>query len=239
MAAAVKQITLTGDAYVPKHFTQEDMEDAPAQKGGRQSRRRRRIGGGAAGEPIPLSVGMERVVTVAKTMGYQEPMGYQSPTYSHANGAPISQAYRPVIPLQAQASIPVAAAAAPTPQAFQYGGTTTHPTREVKVHLKPRHSGGPASSRKVHLKAKKTVAEASQKKLKSRHKTRKITLGLVSLAKRQTRAKKIKQKVAEMPLSELRTQLVKKGLIKEHSKAPESILRQIAADAQIVGGKGL
>jgi hypothetical protein len=238
--AAVKNITLTGDAYVPAAYKEgpdaQLAEENSTQRGGRRASRRRRMGGGAAAEPLPLSPGMERIVTVSKAdplAGYREPMGYQTPTYSHANGAPLQQAFRPVIPLQAQASIPVAAAAAPTPQAFQYGGAP-HPTREVKVHLRPKHSGGPATSRKVHLKPKKTVAEATQKKLKLRHKTRKITLGLVSLAKRQTRAKKIKQKVAEMPIGELRAQLVKRGLIKEHSKAPESILRQIAADAQIV-----
>ena len=176
-----------------------------------------------------MMTGTERLVTVSKAMDYREPMGYQSPTYSHANGAPIGQAFRPAIP--PSAVVPVAAAAAPIPQALQYGGGGGA-MREVKVNLRSKHSGG--ASRKVHLKPKKTVAEVAQKKLKTRHKTRKITLGLVSLAKRQTRAKKIKQKVAEMPLPELRAQLVKRGLIKEHSKAPESILRQIAADAQIV-----
>jgi hypothetical protein len=237
--SAVKNITLTGEAYVPTSYTQEDLQE-PQKGGSRRASRRRRMGGGGSGaDPLPLSPGMERIITVSKAdplAGYRDPMGYQTPTYSHANGAPLQQAFRPVIPLQAQASIPVAAAAAPTPQAFQYGGATasSHPTREIKVNLRPKHGGGPATSRKVHLKPKKTVAEATQKKLKTRHKTRKITLGLVSLAKRQTRAKKIKQKVAEMPIGELRAQLVKRGLIKEHSKAPESILRQIAADAQIV-----
>jgi hypothetical protein len=70
-------------------------------------------------------------------------------------------------------------------------------------------------------------------------KTRKIVLGLVSLQKRQTRAKKISQKMKEMPLDRLKQQLVEQGLIKTTSKAPESVLRQIAADAQIVGGNGL
>ncbi len=224
--AAVKNITVMGDAYVPMNYTEE------AQTGGRQSRRRRRGGGSAATDSIPLGGGAERIVTVSKSMdaiGYREPMGYQTPTYSHANGAPLQQAFRPVIPLPA--TVPVAAAAAPIPEAFQYGGTVSS-TREVRVNLHTKHGNG--HSRKVHLKPKKTVTEVAQKKLKMRHKTRKITLGLVSLAKRQTRAKKIKQKVAEMPLPELRTQLIKRGLIKEHSKAPESILRQIAADAQIV-----
>jgi hypothetical protein len=42
-----------------------------------------------------------------------------------------------------------------------------------------------------------------------------------------------------MPLAELKAQLIKRGLIKESSKAPESVIRQIAADAQIVVGSAL
>jgi len=42
-----------------------------------------------------------------------------------------------------------------------------------------------------------------------------------------------------MPLDKLKEELVKKKLIKPTSKAPESVLRQIAADAQIVAGKAL
>jgi hypothetical protein len=221
MSATTKSITLTGNVYTPSSSFPEEEE--AGQHGGRQSRRRRRgqrLQGGGEG-----SMATPSALTV-----YREPMGYQTPTAPHAHGAPLPQAFRPVIP--PSAVIPVAASAAPIPQAFQYGGMT----REVKVNLHSKHRGGSTTSRKVHLKPKRPAAEGGQKKLKSRHKTRKITLGLVSLAKRQTRAKKIKQKVAEMPLPELRAHLVKRGLIKEHSKAPESILRQIAADAQIVAG---
>jgi len=41
--------------------------------------------------------------------------------------------------------------------------------------------------------------------------------------------------VKEMPLEDLKKHLVAKGLIKKGRKAPASILRQIAADSQIVG----
>jgi hypothetical protein len=64
-------------------------------------------------------------------------------------------------------------------------------------------------------------------------------LGLVALKKRQTRARHITDKVKEVPLEQLKAQLVEKGLIKPTSKAPESVLRQIAGDAQIVAGYGL
>lgn len=173
-------------------------------------------------------------VTVSKMMdmNYREPMGYQSPTFKHANGSPLNQSFTPVIP--PRAVIPVATAAAPIPEAFQYGGASHSTHRAVHVNLK-KHG----VSRKVHLKPKRSAADITERKLRTRHKTRRITLGLVGLAKRQTRAKRIGQKVKEMPLDALRSHLVTKGLIKTNSKAPESILRQIAADAQILAGKGL
>ena len=68
---------------------------------------------------------------------------------------------------------------------------------------------------------------------------RKLTLGVSSLHKRMTRAKKMHKTVKDMPLDKLKEELIKKKLIKATSKAPESVLRQIAADAQIVAGKAL
>ena len=95
-------------------------------------------------------------------------------------------------------------------------------------------------SKKVQLHSKKPIVSTLKPAHKSgQKKTRKIVLGLVSLQKRQTRAKKISEKMKEMPIDRLRKQLIEQGLIKPNSKAPESILRQIAADSQIVGGNGL
>jgi len=42
-----------------------------------------------------------------------------------------------------------------------------------------------------------------------------------------------------MPLDKLKEELVKKKLIKPTSKAPEGVLRQIAADAQVLEDKAL
>jgi len=147
--------------------------------------------------------------------------GYQAPLQV-SNAAPLSQAFEPPItPAMKAAPIPLAAAALPAP--YTGGG---------KVEL--RKAKAPKT---VQLHSKKT--EATKVAPKVHKKTRKIVLGLVSLKKRQTKAKHIRDKVKEMPLSALKDHLVKKGLIKATSKAPESILRQIAADAQIVSGQSL
>lgn len=107
---------------------------------------------------------------------------------------------------------------------------------EKKIHVELKKSSTP---KKVHLNPKKTTSTKSETSGTKTRKARKVTLGVTTMHNRVTRAKKIHKKVKEMPLDDLRKELVKRGLIKETSKAPESILRQIAADAQIVSGKGL
>ena len=67
----------------------------------------------------------------------------------------------------------------------------------------------------------------------------KITLKLNSLHKKLTKAKHIHEKTKQMSLHELRQQLINNKLIRPNSTAPESILRQIAADTQILSTKTL
>ena len=114
----------------------------------------------------------------------------------------------------------------PRPVAVQQGGDT----RQIKVELKKKHH-----TKKVQLHPKMQKV-AKDKKTK---KNRKILLGISTLHKRMTRAKKMQKKVKEMSLQELKEELIKKKLIKATSKAPESVLRQIASDSQIVEGKAL
>ena len=140
---------------------------------------------------------------------------------------PLSQAFKPLLPTGTDPQkIPsLAVSAMPGPGLMQGGR---------KVELRKTQP-----SKKVQLHSKKAVIAAKPVHKHGTKKTRKIVLGLVSLERRQTRAKKISQKMKELPIDRLRKQLIEQGLIKPSSKAPESILRQIAADSQIVGGNGL
>ena len=166
--------------------------------------------------------------------------GYLNPMLM-SGAAPLSEAFKPPMALEeVTKTIPVAASALPTGQAGGSSAAVSSDKSSSAVSL-----GGGAKKvelrkgiqpKKVHLHSKKSVAFS---KSAPKRKTRKIVLGLVALANRQTRAKKISQRIKEMPLDRLKKQLVEQGLIKTGSKAPESILRQIAADAQIVGGNGL
>ena len=114
----------------------------------------------------------------------------------------------------------------PQPQPVQQGGTNP-----IKVELKKKHL-----SKKVTLNPKKQDAAAVKQPAQTK-KARKFVLGILSMHKRVTRAKKIHHKLDKMPLEELRKQLIASKLIKPTSKAPEAILRQIAKDSQLVGKK--
>jgi len=106
--------------------------------------------------------------------------------------------------------------------------------KHVKVELKKK-----ISVKKVHLNPKtnpKTNLKTNPKKIK---KSRKFVLGLSTFHKRITRAKKACKKMNELPFDKLKEKLIKDGLIKSTSKAPESVLRQIANDAAIVNKRAL
>jgi len=96
--------------------------------------------------------------------------------------------------------------------------------KNVRVELKKK-----TEAKSVHLRPKSDAPKKAQTKRRS-----KLTLGISSLRKRITRAKHIHRNVKNMPLDKLKEELIKKKLIRPTSKAPESVLRQIARDSQMV-----
>ena len=89
-------------------------------------------------------------------------------------------------------------------------------------------------TKKVQLHPKKAEAPKTPLKKMQTKKNRKVLLGVSSLHKRMTRAKKVHTAIKAMSLEKLKALLLSKKLIKPTSKAPESVLRQIASDAGIV-----
>jgi len=163
-------------------------------------------GGGVIGQGINNSCGVP---------------GYQSPTQG-SSASPLAEAFvKPVDQITLAKQVPVAGP--PLPLGGQGQVSPQIGGRSIQLHKKTDKAKVKLHSKKVEVKKHLTK------------KNRKIVLGLVSLKKRQTKASKIKQSVKEMPLEDLKKHLIAKGLIKVGSKAPESILRQIAADSQIVG----
>jgi hypothetical protein len=104
------------------------------------------------------------------------------------------------------------------------GGYHEPESKNVRVELKKK-----TEVKSVHLRPKSDAPKKVQTKRRS-----KLTLGISSLRKRITRAKHIHRNVKNMPLDKLKEELIKKNLIRPTSKAPESVLRQIARDSQMV-----
>ena len=139
-------------------------------------------------------------------------------------GAPIiqnAQSSQPQIP-----HVPQVAQVAQVTQIPQQGGV-----KQIRVELKKK-----STTHKVKLNPKKTENPKQKHYTK---KVRKITLGISSLHKRMTRAKKVQKKMSDMPIDKLKEILISKKLIKANTKAPEAILRQIAADSHLVAKKVL
>lgn len=215
----IKTINISGQAAV-------DMGAAP-KKGTRRTKKNQ--AGGADDALRGVSSQMNVVKGVESSSLAATAANPNSSTWlKYPAGAPVppviaaAPSHTPATPNQA---------AAPTGQyAVQQGGT-----KHIKVELKKK-----GHTKKVHLNPKKAEApKAHISKKNHTRKNRKVTIGVSSLHKRITRAKKLHRKIKDMPVDKLKDQLIKGGLIKANSKAPESVLRQIASDSQIVAGKAL
>ena len=177
--------------------------------GGIPKRRTRRSKGGAAENQNDIS--------------YNDPMYKNaSITKIHSGGTVLQVA--PTAPLTAQLTAPPTAQLTAPPAAPPIAPPAAPPTIGGKKHK-------PHIVKKVTLKPKKEIA----KEIPKTKKARKFVLGISSLHKRITRAKRVHHKIDKMPLDKLRKYLIDSKLIKPTSKAPEIILRQIAKDSQIVG----
>jgi hypothetical protein len=217
----IKTINISGQAAV-------DMGGVAAKKGGRR-RTKKNQAGGADEELRGVSPQMNVVKGVESSSLAATAASPNSTSWlKYPAGAPVPPA---IVPAPSHTPATPNQSAAPTGQyTVQQGGT-----KHIKVELKKK-----STAKKVHLNPKKAEAPKAHIAKKSQtRKIRKVTIGVSSLHKRITRAKKLHRRVKEMPVEKLKAQLIKGGLIKAGSKAPESVLRQIASDAQIVAGKAL
>lgn len=209
MASEVKSFLITGGAAA----SYTGLAQKPKQKGRRATAKKQE---GGAASPVIHVQGVESQST--QVAGSTNPSTWLHLT--KVGGAPT-----PTPTATATTTTPSTTITTTTPS--QQGGT-----RQIKVELKKK-----TTAKKVHLQPKKADPSSSKKHLT--RKIRKVSIGISSLHKRITRAKKVHTTIKAMPLDKLREHLIQKKLIKATSKAPESILRQIAADSQIVAGKSL
>ena len=210
MASEVKSFLITGGAAASYTGLR------PKQKGGKRATAKKQEGGA----PVIHVQGVESQST--QLAGSPQPATWLNLTKVGGTSTPIPMPTPAPMLTPTPTPMPM-----PMPTPLQQGGM-----RQIKVELKKK-----STAKKVHLQPKKVDPSSSKKHLT--RKIRKISIGISSLHKRITRAKKVHTTIKAMPIDKLREQLVQKKLIKASSKAPESILRQIAADSQIVAGKSL
>ena len=152
-------------------------------------------------------------------------------------GVPIGGTVIPAplpLPLPVAAPVPVTA---PLPVAPQDGGV-----RSVKVILDPSKK----KTKKIVLSPAKKVVKLSsgsdlmkKRPAKTLKVSRRIRVSVDGLKKRVHRARTIKRDSQKMPIDALKKELESASLIKEGSKAPETVLRQMYSDFQVLKQRAL
>lgn len=222
----IKTINISGDA----------AKDMGAKRGGgRRSTKKNQQQGGSDDLPRGTSQVINLVKGIEPSSVASTAASTNSKTWlTYPTTAPVPS---PITPAPSHIPATPNNSAAPTGQYAipnQAGGSTAS-TKHIKVELKKR-----SSAKKVHLNPKKTEAPKAQlgKKHQTR-KVRKVSLGVSNFHKRITRAKKLHKNINDMPIEKLKDKLVKGGLIKANSKAPDAVLRTIAKDAEVVAKRAL
>jgi hypothetical protein len=136
-------------------------------------------------------------------------------------------------PVAVPAAIPVASAPTPAPMSVSQAGGK-RPIKVVLNKVKITHKAVKLNPKKPQQHHDNSTQNQNKTK-----KSRKIILGIPGLKRRITIAQKIRHKTEQTPIEQLRAELVTKGLLKAGSKTPDGLVRQIAADAQILSKKGL
>ena len=152
-------------------------------------------------------------------------------------GVPIGGTVIPAplpLPLPVAAPVPIPA---PLPVAPQDGGV-----RSVKVILDPSKK----KTKKIVLSPAKKVVKLSsgsdlmkKRPAKTLKISRRIRVSVDGLKKRVHRARTIKRDSQKMPIDALKKELESASLIKEGSKAPETVLRQMYSDFQVLKQRAL
>ena len=131
---------------------------------------------------------------------------------------------------------------APQPKGIETTGLKVYPEGPAPV------SGGARPKVVLELKKKEQTRQLPKLKLEApkkrpttttTKKARKIRVSLTNLNKRMTRHKKIQKEAKAVPIEQIKKSLVDAKLIKQETKAPDNILRQIYADYQALKTKAL
>ncbi len=138
-----------------------------------------------------------------------------------ATPAPVEVKHISISPHMSSSEVQVPASTATPEGRVVLGGKKPKPTRVLLT--KKNHGSAPLVA---------TAGTASK-----RH--RKVTLGLQHLKRRVTKARRLNKLTRQIPIEQIKKELVVAKIIKDDSKAPEAVLRQMYADAKIISTKSL
>jgi hypothetical protein len=113
------------------------------------------------------------------------------------------------------------------------GGRRVAPT---KVVLTKKHKSKVILGKPTVTRLAATVPVATRNKTR---KTKRINISLSGLTNKMTRANKIKKESKRMDIAVIKKVLVKAGLVKDTTKAPEGILRQMYEDYATIKNRAL
>jgi hypothetical protein len=193
----------------PPEIFRVNADSAPTAK---QTRRRAR----------PIGGSMQLPRTFTKLGSGNDSSSGPEETSSQATGlAPVEVKHISISPHTPASEVQVPASVATPEGRVVLGGKKPKPTRVLLT--KKNHGSAPLVA---------TAGTAAK-----RH--RKVTLGLQHLKRRVTKARRLNKLTRQIPIEQIKKELVVAKIIKEDSKAPEAVLRQMYADAKIISTKSL
>lgn len=140
-----------------------------------------------------------------------QPIVPQKPVIQQKPVRPIQQPVRPIEPVQPQTTF----VSNPVEKPKEITSVTLNPPKQPRVKLMPKVSGV------------KTQPIQNQTR-----KVRKIQLP--NLTNRITRAKRVSDETKKVPIDKIKAYLINKGVIQAKSKAPDSMLRSMYGDFNIL-----
>jgi len=139
-----------------------------------------------------------------------QPIVPQNPVIQQKPARPIQQPVRPIEPVQPQTTF----VSNPVEKPKEITSVTLNPPKQPRVKLIPKVSGV---------------------KVPIQNQTRKVRkIQLPNLTNRITRAKRVTDETKKVPIDKIKAYLINKGVIQAKSKAPDSMLRSMYGDFNIL-----
>jgi hypothetical protein len=229
-ASTTKVFTITGDAA--------------SAIGGTRKRRKRST---ARGETMKVGKdqhGGTSPGTSLQVMASRPPGGAEPPSvnFQKSTGGELTKVSTESSPAPAQAQsggnppVKLVPKVTPAPPPLEQAGGSSKP---VKVILEKKKKGTRVVLAPTKVKKLNTISYVPPTKSQTRKVAKKIRMSLNGFGKRVTRANTIRVDAKKQNVEDVKKTLVEAKLIKETSKAPEGVLRQMYSDYMMLKNRAL